>query len=189
MVPWPSATAALAFPDWRAGRTDCGSGADLCRGGCQTDFLRPACLAVPAGEPVVFLLGAVLDERHDEGTLPVRGHCRGAGDGRGLAGFSSVQWRPQGRETTWSNILTAFQPVARDHQDVLPLAPCWRVGRAHVLDSSPAALTSELAELAGEQAHYWVPQQGPLAPGSRRESLLNLDTDMALAAALGPTFR
>ena len=85
--------------------------------------------------------------------------------------------------------MTAFQPVARDHQDVLPLAPCWRVGRAHVLDSSPAQLTSELAGLAGEQAHYWVLQQGPLAPGSRRESLLNLDTDMALAAALGQTFR
>lgn len=85
--------------------------------------------------------------------------------------------------------MNGFQRLARDHQDVLPLAPCWRVGRDHVLDSSAAALTAELSALAGADQHYWVLQQGPLAPGSKRQSLLNLDTDMALAAALGQTFR
>src|SRR5690606_34619187 len=189
MVPWSPAAAAVAFSCRGTGRAGHTGAGNLCRGWCQTDFLYPARLVVPAGKSVVFLLGAVLDERHDESPVPVRGHRCSTGDGRRAAGFRPLQWRPHGRATTWSKILTAFQPVARDHQDVLPLAPCWRVDRAHVLDSSPAALTSELADLAGEQAHYWVLQQGPLAPGSRRESLLNLDTDMARAAALGQTFR
>ena len=84
---------------------------------------------------------------------------------------------------------SGFQALERDHQDRLPLAPCWRVERDHVLDSSAQTLTDELADLAGHQDHYWVLQQGPLAPGSKRQSLLNLDSDMALAAALGQTFR
>lgn len=51
------------------------------------------------------------------------------------------------------------------------------------------ALVLELSALAGGISHYWVLQQGPLASGSKRQSLLNLDSDTALAAALNQTFR
>jgi rifampicin phosphotransferase len=85
--------------------------------------------------------------------------------------------------------LPGFQALQRDHDASLPLAPCWRVQRAHVLEVTTEALVSELAELAAGMDHYWVLQQGPLAPGSKRQSLLNLDSDTALAAALNQTFR
>lgn len=84
--------------------------------------------------------------------------------------------------------MSGFKAVQRDHQDVLPLAPCWKVERDYVLSLSASALTAELAVLAGDEKHYWVLQQGPLAPGSKRQSLLNLDSDLALAGALGQTF-
>lgn len=70
----------------------------------------------------------------------------------------------------------------------LPLAPRWRVERDYVLDRSAGDLVAELAALAEGEPHYWVLQQGPLAPGSKRQSLLNLDSDTALAAALTQTF-
>ena len=85
--------------------------------------------------------------------------------------------------------MTGIQAVQRDHSDILPLARCWRIERQYALEAGAEALTSELCGLAGTEAHYWVLQQGPLAPGSKRQSLLNLDSDMALAAALGQTFR
>lgn len=85
--------------------------------------------------------------------------------------------------------MSGFQPLHRDHSDQLPLAPCWRVNRDHVLEATAESLTSELAQLANDAQHYWVLQQGPLAPGSKRQSLLNLDSDLALAAALNQTFQ
>jgi len=84
--------------------------------------------------------------------------------------------------------LTGIQALDRDHADLLPLAPCWRIDREYALGAGAGALASELASLAGQDEHYWVLQQGPLAPGSKRQSLLNLDSDVALAAALGQTF-
>lgn len=85
--------------------------------------------------------------------------------------------------------MPGFQALKRDHDVSLPLAPCWRVEREHVLAVTSEALVSELSGLAGGDSHYWVLQQGPLAPGSKRQSLLNLDSDTALAAALNQTFR
>ncbi|MBQ0755370.1 MAG: pyruvate, phosphate dikinase [Gammaproteobacteria bacterium] len=85
--------------------------------------------------------------------------------------------------------MPGFQALQRDHDVSLPLAPCWRVPREHVLAVTTEALVSELSALAGGDSHYWVLQQGPLAPGSKRQSLLNLDSDTALAAALNQTFR
>ncbi len=84
--------------------------------------------------------------------------------------------------------MTGIQALSRDHADRLPLAPCWRIDRQYALDAG-SQLASELADLAGQGEHYWVLQQGPLAPGSKRQSLLNLDSDVALAAALGQTFK
>lgn len=70
----------------------------------------------------------------------------------------------------------------------LPLAPAWRIRRDVALELGAAALAAELAALADGREHYWVLEQGPLAPGSLRQSLLNLDSDVALAAALLQTF-
>lgn len=71
----------------------------------------------------------------------------------------------------------------------LPVPPSWRV-RREVLAEDTQAVTAALAQVAGNiAARYWVLQQGPATPGSQRESLLNLDSDLALSGALQQVFR
>ena len=73
----------------------------------------------------------------------------------------------------------------------LPIPPSWRISRQVITGNSVQWLTQQLATLAhmfsGDR--YWVLQQGPMNPESRRESLLNLDSDEALAAALQRIFQ
>lgn len=73
----------------------------------------------------------------------------------------------------------------------LPVPPSWRVDRDAVLDSTPESLTQQLRALPRmfSEDRYWVLQQGPMNPDSRRESLLNLDSDESLAAALRSIFQ
>src|SRR5690606_26944346 len=67
----------------------------------------------------------------------------------------------------------------------LPVPPSWRVRGDAVRALDASALTEALARVAdGADTRYWVLHQGPATPGSQRESLLNLDSDRALAAAL-----
>ena len=73
----------------------------------------------------------------------------------------------------------------------LPVPPSWRVGREVVQDNSPESLAQQLRALPRmfSEDRYWVLQQGPMNPDSRRESLLNLDSDESLAAALRSIFQ
>ncbi|MED5431715.1 MAG: PEP-utilizing enzyme [Pseudomonadota bacterium] len=72
----------------------------------------------------------------------------------------------------------------------LPVPPSWRVDRSEVLDNSLESLAQKLRALPRmfSDERYWVLQQGPMNPDSRRESLLNLDSDESLAAALRSIF-
>ncbi len=72
----------------------------------------------------------------------------------------------------------------------LPIPPSWRIDRSVVADSSAASLTHQLRALPRmfTDDRYWVLQQGPMNADSRRESLLNLDSDESLAAALRSIF-
>ncbi|MED5238328.1 MAG: PEP-utilizing enzyme [Pseudomonadota bacterium] len=73
----------------------------------------------------------------------------------------------------------------------LPVPPSWRLHRDDVLELDTEELVQKLRALPrmfGED-RYWVLQQGPMNPASCRESLLNLDSDNALAAALQTIFR
>ncbi|MCH8542927.1 MAG: pyruvate, phosphate dikinase [Alcanivorax sp.] len=68
----------------------------------------------------------------------------------------------------------------------LPLPPTWCVSAAGTV---PAAsdVTAKLEALPGKPGagnHYWILHQGPATPGSQRQSLVNLDSDTALSAAL-----
>ena len=73
----------------------------------------------------------------------------------------------------------------------LPVPPSWRISREAVLALDTAALVRELRGLPrmfnGER--YWVLHQGAMNEASQRESLVNLDSDEALAAALSSLFR
>ncbi|ERP92809.1 hypothetical protein Q670_08730 [Alcanivorax sp. P2S70] len=72
----------------------------------------------------------------------------------------------------------------------LPVPPSWRVPRAAITGIASETLVNTLKALPrmfGAE-RYWVLQQGPMNPDSRRESLLNLDSDEALAAALVSIF-
>ncbi|MQX53954.1 PEP-utilizing enzyme [Alcanivorax sediminis] len=73
----------------------------------------------------------------------------------------------------------------------LPVPPSWRLHREDVLDVDSDDLVQKLRALPRmfDEDRYWVLQQGPMNPGSCRESLLNLDSDNALAAALRAIFR
>jgi rifampicin phosphotransferase len=72
----------------------------------------------------------------------------------------------------------------------LPVPPSWRISRQAVLEQDTAGLIRRLRALPrmfnGER--YWVLHQGAMNPESQRESLLNLDSDEALAAALTTVF-
>tara|TARA_B100000446_G_scaffold158548_1_gene156484 strand:- start:2620 stop:4611 length:1992 start_codon:yes stop_codon:yes gene_type:complete len=72
----------------------------------------------------------------------------------------------------------------------LPVPPSWRVMRSAVEGVASEALANTLKALPRmfAEERYWVLQQGPMNPDSRRESLLNLDSDAALAAALHSIF-
>lgn len=70
----------------------------------------------------------------------------------------------------------------------LPWAPCWRLRAEDVLDVPVPDLAERLAGLTQWPEHYWVLHQGPANPGSQRQVLLNLDSDMALASALNQLF-
>jgi rifampicin phosphotransferase len=72
----------------------------------------------------------------------------------------------------------------------LPVPPSWRVRGDAVRDMTASDLSEALAAAAGGgDERYWLLHQGPATPGSQRESLLNLDSDRALAAALLQLFR
>ncbi|MBM7335216.1 PEP-utilizing enzyme [Alloalcanivorax marinus] len=73
----------------------------------------------------------------------------------------------------------------------LPVPPGWRIHRADVAGLGHEALIRRLGALPGLFAgdRYWVLHQGTMNESSQRESLLNLDSDDALAAALGALFR
>lgn len=73
----------------------------------------------------------------------------------------------------------------------LPVPPSWRLHRQDVLDIDSEDLVQKLRALPRmfDEERYWVLQQGPMNPDSCRESLLNLDSDNALAAALLAIFR
>ena len=83
----------------------------------------------------------------------------------------------------------------------LPVPPTWAIDRDWLLAQSPQALTEALAELRGVSGpdgqealqgagsqRYWLLRQGPMNPTSLRESLVNLDSDAALATALRQLF-
>lgn len=72
----------------------------------------------------------------------------------------------------------------------LPVPPSWRLLREAVMTLSQEQLISQLRALPRmfDNDRYWVLQQGPMNPESRRESLLNLDSDEALASALQTIF-
>lgn len=73
----------------------------------------------------------------------------------------------------------------------LPIPPSWRLHREDVLEVTSDDLVQKLRALPRmfDEERYWVLQQGPMNPGSCRESLLNLDSDSALASALQAIFR
>ncbi|MZR61749.1 PEP-utilizing enzyme [Alcanivorax sp. DP30] len=73
----------------------------------------------------------------------------------------------------------------------LPVPPSWRLHRQDILDLESEDLVQKLRALPRmfDEERYWVLQQGPMNPDSCRESLLNLDSDNALAAALLAIFR
>ncbi|WP_111656609.1 PEP-utilizing enzyme [Isoalcanivorax indicus] len=65
----------------------------------------------------------------------------------------------------------------------LPVPPAWHARATGV--PTLADIQSALERLPGDDSmRYWVLHQGPATPGSQRQSLVNLDSDAALAAAL-----
>lgn len=65
----------------------------------------------------------------------------------------------------------------------LPVPPTWQVSAPEA--PGLEAIQAALAQLPGDDSQrYWVLHQGPATPGSQRQSLANLDSDAALAAAL-----
>lgn len=72
----------------------------------------------------------------------------------------------------------------------LPVPPSWAVSRELIDSVSQSELIEALESLATGDASggYWVMRQGPMNPGSLRESLVNLDSHSALASALRQVF-
>lgn len=72
----------------------------------------------------------------------------------------------------------------------LPVPPTREIAREQVEGLSTQELVENLGGLAPAERDggYWVLRQGPVNSGSARESLVNLDTDAALAAALKQVF-
>lgn len=70
----------------------------------------------------------------------------------------------------------------------LPWPASWTVRREPCLAMSAAERCEALQALGGEQPHYWVLHQGPVAPGAERQSLVNLDSALALSSALQQQF-
>ena len=76
----------------------------------------------------------------------------------------------------------------------LPVPPTWSVSAADGAAGGAAGvvptaydLSAMLQALPGKPGpgnHYWILHQGPATPGSQRQSLVNLDSDTALSAAL-----
>ena len=82
--------------------------------------------------------------------------------------------------------MTAIEKAQPDHPD-LPYPPAWWINR-EAIDAAGETLVSRLSALAGDSEHYWVLHQGTANPDSVRQVLANLDTDAALATALGQLF-
>ncbi|MBZ2187868.1 pyruvate, phosphate dikinase [Alcanivorax sp. JB21] len=72
----------------------------------------------------------------------------------------------------------------------LPVPPTWCVSRGPDVPVAfdVAAILEALAGKPGAGDHYWILHQGPATPGSQRQSLVNLDSDTALSAALVQLF-
>lgn len=72
--------------------------------------------------------------------------------------------------------------------DGLPRPPSWRISCEAFLTLAPADQVAELQAL-GPGSGYWILHQGAMAPGSQRQLLANLDSALALQAALSQHFR
>lgn len=68
----------------------------------------------------------------------------------------------------------------------LPVPPTWCVSATDVVPAASdlSAMLQALPGKPGAGNHYWILHQGPATPGSQRQSLVNLDSDTALSAAL-----
>lgn len=83
-----------------------------------------------------------------------------------------------------SAIAEAVSPPA----DGLPRPPSWRISRDAFLALAPADRVAALQSLAQGNG-YWILHQGAMAPGSQRQLLANLDSAVALQAALSQHFQ
>ncbi|MFN3713197.1 MAG: PEP-utilizing enzyme [Alcanivoracaceae bacterium] len=72
--------------------------------------------------------------------------------------------------------------------DGLPRPAAWRIDAAAFRALTPTDQCEQLSRLAGEGDGYWVLHQGAMAPGSQRQLLTNLDSVIALRAALTQRF-
>lgn len=72
--------------------------------------------------------------------------------------------------------------------DGLPRPSSWRISREAFLAQAPADRVAELQSLAPGSG-YWILHQGAMAPGSQRQLLANLDSAVALQAALSQHFQ
>ncbi len=72
--------------------------------------------------------------------------------------------------------------------DGLPRPLSWRISRDAFLTLTPAERVAELQSLE-QGSGYWILHQGAMAPGSQRQLLANLDSAVALQAALSQHFR
>lgn len=70
----------------------------------------------------------------------------------------------------------------------LPWPPSWTVSRDACLALTVTQCCQALQALGGDQPHYWVLHQGPVAAGAQRQSLANLDSALALSSALHQQF-
>lgn len=80
--------------------------------------------------------------------------------------------------------------VQRWAAEGLPVPPSWRIDGATVRELGLDDLVRRLRGLPRmfNEERYWVLHQGAMNAESQRESLLNLDSDQALAAALSTLF-
>jgi rifampicin phosphotransferase len=83
-----------------------------------------------------------------------------------------------------SPIAESLPPAA----DGLPRPPSWRIDAAAFRALPLADQCEQLSQLAGSAEGYWVLHQGAMAPGSQRQLLTNLDSVVALMAALSQRF-
>ena len=73
--------------------------------------------------------------------------------------------------------------------DGLPRPPSWQVRAADFLALDRAGRLQALSDLPGDdRPGYWILHQGAMAPGSQRQLLVNLDSALALQAALEQRF-